>query len=249
MLVDNTPYYKTSGYYDNFRLTPSLETQNNVAQGLGFNSMKDLLSQKILDSQAPTMQNMSVNLSPEMSALSWAKGLTDIGSSIGNFIFGWYDRAKNEEYIKKTWEREDSAVQRRVADLRKAGLSPLLSVGSPGATSSPVGSLAPPGNPFSSQVNLLDGFIASQEMAQNELQLRSTMISNLLQLAKIEQIEKLLPYNLKRINTQINNTVSNTRYKNIQSDRYSLDRTSKFARDIDYLLRSVDKLGRRLYSK
>lgn len=49
----------------------------------------------------------------------------------------------NQINQKRVWEREDNAVQRRVADLRKAGLSPTLAAGSAAGVSQPIRVEAP----------------------------------------------------------------------------------------------------------
>jgi len=80
------------------------------------------------------------------------------GSLLGASGLNFWGQSSNLEYQKwaqrKTWKREDDAVQRRVNDLRAAGLSPTLAAGSSAATSSPISTQAPQVDPMT-MMNLM----------------------------------------------------------------------------------------------
>jgi len=76
------------------------------------------------------------------AAISGMTGILNYGQQQQNL--SWQRYAQRE-----TWRREDDAVQRRVADLKAAGLSPTLAAGSAAGVSQPISTKAPEiqGNP------------------------------------------------------------------------------------------------------
>jgi len=73
-----------------------------------------------------------------MSILDAITGVASAGTGIANTVLGF----KNYNYMKdmqqEAWSREDTAVQRRMADLQAAGLSKTLAAGSGASTSGPI---------------------------------------------------------------------------------------------------------------
>lgn len=72
-----------------------------------------------------------------------AGGITSGISGIANFGLGLMNYNYQKKLQNKMFQREDTAIQRRVADLRAAGLSPVLAAGA-GASAGPVVSTTAP---------------------------------------------------------------------------------------------------------
>lgn len=86
-----------------------------------------------------------------MSLLEWLNPIGQVASGIGSLFsagFNAFSQSQtnklNERLTRENWARQDTAYQRQVADLRKAGLNKALAYGSGGAsTSQPLAMSAP----------------------------------------------------------------------------------------------------------
>lgn len=90
-----------------------------------------------------------------MSLLEWLNPIGQVAAGIGSLFSGGFNAVSqaqtnklNERLTRENWARQDSAYQRQVADLQKAGLNKALAYGSGGASSTtPLAMSAPQINP------------------------------------------------------------------------------------------------------
>lgn len=102
-----------------------------------------------------------------------ASDLSNVFANVTNYIEQKNTREQNERLMYEAWARDDTARQRMVNDLEKAGLSKWLATGASPMTSSPVSLSAPE----MGQINL----DAMQHMFDNKLKEEQTNAQTALQ--------------------------------------------------------------------
>lgn len=118
-----------------------------------------------------------------------------------NYEADWANNIYQRNLQLKMMEREDTAYQRKVADLKKAGLNPMLAVGGSGSSAGPVVSTSAPKREFTPmQTNLAEKVLMMQDVARTQAQnaLTKQQIENAEAQRKgieIDNMEKA--YNLK----------------------------------------------------
>lgn len=92
--------------------------------------------------------------------------IADVGLGFMNYSQQKKNLAYQKDMQQQAWAREDNATQRRVEDLKAAGLSPTLAAGSAAQATAPIQTHAPQYSGASVQQKALD-FLSQSQMRAN----------------------------------------------------------------------------------
>lgn len=129
--------------------------------------------------------------------------LASVLGSIGSGLLGLFGinstNARNEALMRESWQREDTAVQRRVADLKAAGLSPTLAAGSAAASSGPVTMSNPLASFSDFGRSILDAANLNKSLSIADAQIKSMTVQNAMREKTIDKMES----EISRLNKEI----------------------------------------------
>lgn len=134
-------------------------------------------------------------------------------SNLANTFLQWRNYEYQKSLQNKIFSREDSSITRRVADLKNAGLSPVLAAGQGAGTGGVVSTNAPQFNPDSAMI------MAGLKMESD--------------ISKTNKEKELIDKQMQSINASIGQTLANTANTNQDTYRKFLEnRIKKLESDI-----------------
>lgn len=123
---------------------------------------------------------------------SYSSPLGSVLGSLGSSILSAFgiesSNARNERLMREQWNREDTAVQRRVADLRAAGLSPTLAAGGSASSASPVTMHSPLSSFADFGRTLLDAANLNKSLSLADSQIKSMAVNNALHEMQMDKV-------------------------------------------------------------
>lgn len=121
--------------------------------------------------------------------------LSNLASSALDFSSTLITNKSNENLMREAWEREDTAVQRRKADLIAAGMNPVLAAGQAASTMGPI-RLEPP------RVGDLPNKMIASKIAANQVGITAADLQRAQSEAEIKHNEAILARAKTRALTQ-----------------------------------------------